>query len=254
MNSKIPVSKIAGLTAHKAGVDQSVALQFIKDLFVIIEEGLCNGETVTIESLGTFSKSLVSGEPIAFYPDPEFADDLNEAFSAFVPVELHDDVTDTMLDEIRTEEAVDTTRSTEIPANVTEPPEVDKEVLHEEPAVLPAVTPEVDTVNEQEKSNTVQSDAASTVMEVPAPEPEPAEDEVPPELPSDIEEEASATATEQPDIAEEEVEYVTVRHRKSRFGIGFVLGLIIGVALGVIGYIAYLVHVLQIPVENLIGY
>lgn len=46
------------------------------------------------------------------------------------------------------------------------------------------------------------------------------------------------------------MEYVVVRKSKSRFWLGLILGLLLGFATGVISFLAYIVKILDIQVEN----
>ncbi len=103
MSTKIPISRLASLIAEKTGCDPSEAVQFIKDLFIIVEDRVSKGEEITISGLGTFSKSAVAGEPIAYCPDKEFAAELNEDFSSFCPVTLPPEFPDEELSAIGTE-------------------------------------------------------------------------------------------------------------------------------------------------------
>ena len=56
--------------------------------------------------------------------------------------------------------------------------------------------------------------------------------------------------TSNDEIPEEEMEYVVVRKSKSRFWLGLILGLLLGFATGVISFLAYIVKILDIQVEN----
>lgn len=103
MSTKIPISRLGSLIAEKTGCDSSDAVQFIKDLFIIVEDRVSKGEEITISGLGTFSKSTVAGEPIAYCPDKEFAAELNEDFSSFSPVALPPELPDEELSAIGTE-------------------------------------------------------------------------------------------------------------------------------------------------------
>lgn len=52
-------------------------------------------------------------------------------------------------------------------------------------------------------------------------------------------------------IPEQEEEYVIVHGRKSRFWVGFIIGLVLGFAIGVIAFVAYLVNISVITPEKL---
>ena len=56
MNKKIPVSKLAELTAERAGCNAAEASQFIKDLFAIVESEIMTCGESEIAGLGKFIK------------------------------------------------------------------------------------------------------------------------------------------------------------------------------------------------------
>lgn len=281
MNNKIPLSKIAELTAKDAGVGQNESLQFVKDLFAVIEEDVSLGNEVTVPGLGKFSKSAVPGEPIAFEPDEDFAAEINEDFALFEPTEINDEVSDEALDAVSDTDIEETaTERTEEVAEVSEikAPETIEETspaVDEEPPALPETEIESEPVQPVElqpepvfaESVSVEEKVANPVCES-APEAcasapvhtekleESSKPEPPAESPAVTETVIETAAESEPEeavaIPEDEEEYVIVRHRKSRFWVGFILGLLIGFAIGVIAFLAYLVNYLNIPVENIV--
>lgn len=273
MNAKIPVSKLAELTATASGTTSAQALQFIKDLFAIIEDELSAGESVNIKGLGTFTKSGLPGQPIAYTPDPDFAQELNEEFSVFSPVELHDEVTTEMLASVETPEETDSPQpesqpEEEIP-DTELPPELPAELIEKHPITENQIESEIPAVDEA-KSETIQPETTvdikveseptakeNIIVEKLEPAPEPLATEIPDNA-NQADVSSTSAINEKPApakfIPEDEEEYVVVRRQKSRFGLGFVLGLLLGFALGIIAFLAYLISELNIPLENIVTY
>lgn len=272
MNEKIPVNRLAQDVASQVGCDSSEAQQFIKDLFAYVEAEVSAGNDVTIPGLGRFSKSTLPSEPIAFEPDAEYAAELNADFEMFSPTELNEGVTEEALDAVcssDTEESAETnveetpSAPEEAPQTQTESePEVSESIEPEkeddenqpvkeeesidEPAPVSVITEltEVETVT-TEVEVAPASDASESI-EVTAeaePESQPQNEEIPPEPAPAV---SQITA-----IPEQDEEYVIVRTRKSRFWTGFIIGLILGFALGVIAFVAYLVNISVITPEKL---
>lgn len=281
MNEKIPVNRLAQEVARAIGADTSEVQQFIKDLFAYVEAEVSAGSDVTVSGLGRFSKSTISGEPIAFEPDAEYAAALNADFDMFSPVELNDGVTEEALDEAGKETAPESLR----PAATDAEPEQERETAPESPQCEPTLT-ETDieqdvTVEIAEIPAEVPAEESTVAIESPAGEEltevvdepvvavendaqvetlseeiadsTPTEPETEP-TPEPAAESASETAPTAPLIApipEQEEEYVIVHGRKSRFWVGFIIGLILGFALGVIAFVAYLVNISVITPEKL---
>ena len=282
MNSRIPLNRIAELTAISTDSDNAVCLQFIKDLFSIVEEEVSCGNEVEIPGLGIFAKSGEIDEPISFIPDEDFAGRLNEAFAMFSPVELHDGVTEKELSEADIPEdtesviepkltgiaessespsgSLECQDTTDRPAESQSEPEID----HEREEKVTESVESVDMPDPQEmtepKEEQIPEDASSGVA-LPEPTGEENSETV------SLEELDSVIATDEielPDaivdlkpepssddeIPEEEMEYVVVRKSKSRFWLGLILGLLLGFAAGVISFLAYIVKILDIQVEN----
>ncbi|MDE6489074.1 MAG: HU family DNA-binding protein [Paramuribaculum sp.] len=277
MNAKIPISKLGSLIAEKTGCETSDAIQFIKDLFIIVEDRVSKGEEINIAGLGTFGKSSVQGEAIAYVPDKEFAMELNEDFSSFSPVVLPHGLseeelaaTDTSLTdhtpdgESSQEPQCQMESACETESSLTEAqmPDLESDVpeLHEEAVVT--------SLNEQPEEETTDSTApVEPTGEESAPVDSetvsPAEDE--PEQQTAIpvtvdlstaektEEAPEATADAKTDcLVEEAEEYVIVRKKKNYFWLGIFIGLILGFALGLMALFAYLVQNMKISIEDLI--
>ena len=281
MNSRIPLNRIAELTAISTNSDNAVCLQFIKDLFSIVEEEVSRGNEVAIPGLGIFAKSGEIDEPISFIPDEDFAGRINEAFAMFSPVELHDGVTEKELSEADIHEETESIIEPEL-TEVTESVESPSVFLECRDTDGPAESQsEMVTVHECEIEVTESVESADIRDSQDMTEPE--EEQIPEDAPSGValpettgeenseivslEESGSEIATEEielPDaivdlkpeptsddeIPEEEMEYVVVRKSKSRFWLGLILGLLLGFAAGVILFLAYIVKILDIQVEN----
>lgn len=291
MNEKIPVNRLAQEIAAAVGSSPSEVQQFIKDLFAYVEAEVSAGNDVSVPGLGRFSKSAVNGEPIAYEPDAEYAATLNADFEMFSPVELNDGVTEEAMEMAVTEEAVkEAEPDTELhrqPVAENEPepePETETELQHntgqETIFTAPAATSEDDAevepdaedcediVNEpedtddseeseDEANHVAATDKSEKVSDV--------KDELAVDIVTDAHVETIAeeeeVITEQPEtpaaeplmaaIPEQEEEYVIVHGRKSRFWVGFIIGLVLGFAIGVIAFVAYLVNISVITPEKL---
>lgn len=282
MNSRIPLNRIAELTAISTDSDNAVCLQFIKDLFSIVEEEVSCGNEVEIPGLGIFAKSGEIDEPISFIPDEDFAGRLNEAFSMFSPVELHDGVTEKELSEADIPENTESVIEPELTVitESSESPSGSLECRDTTDAQAESQSePEIDHEREVKVTESVESADMPDSQEITEPEdeqiPEEASSEV--ALPETTGEENSETvsleeldsviatdeielpdaivdlkpeSTSNDEIPEEEMEYVVVRKSKSRFWLGLILGLLLGFAAGVISFLAYIVKMLDIQVEN----
>lgn len=282
MNSRIPLNRIAELTAISTNYDNAVCLQFIKDLFSIVEEEVSRGNEVEIPGLGIFAKSGEIDEPISFIPDEDFAGRLNEAFSMFSPVELHDGVTEKELSEADIPENTESVIEPELTV-ITESSESPSGSLECQDATDAQAEsqsePEIDHEREAKVTESVESADMPDSQEITEPE----DEQIPEDASSGValtettgeeiletvslEELGSEIATEEielPDVTvdlkpeptsddeipEEEMEYVVVRKSKSRFWLGLILGLLLGFAAGVISFLAYIVKMLDIQVEN----
>lgn len=287
MNEKIPVNRLAQEIAAAVGSSPSEVQQFIKDLFAYVEAEVSAGNDVSVPGLGRFSKSAVNGEPIAYEPDAEYAATLNADFEMFSPVELSDGVTEEAMEMAVTEEAVkEAEPDTELhQQSVAEnEPEPETELQHntgpetiftapsatseDDAKVEPDAEDSEDIVNEpedtddseeseDEANHVAATDKSEKVSDV--------KDELAVDIVTDAHVETIAeeeeVITEQPEtpaaeplmaaIPEQEEEYVIVHGRKSRFWVGFIIGLVLGFAIGVIAFVAYLVNISVITPEKL---
>lgn len=288
MNEKIPVNRLAQEIAAAVGSSPSEVQQFIKDLFAYVEAEVSAGNDVSVPGLGRFSKSAVNGEPIAYEPDAEYAATLNADFEMFSPVELNDGVTEEAMEMAVTEEAVkEAEPDTElhqqpVAENEAEPEtglqhNTGQETVFTAPAatsedddakVGPDAEDSEDIVNEHEDADdsaesedeanhAAATDKSEKVSDV--------KDELAVDIVTDAHVETIAeeeeVITQQPEtpaaeplmaaIPELEEEYVIVHGRKSRFWVGFLIGLVLGFAIGVIAFVAYLVNISVITPEKL---
>lgn len=282
MNSRIPLNRIAELTAISTNSDNAVCLQFIKDLFSIVEEEVSRGNEVEIPGLGIFAKSGEIDEPISFIPDEDFAGRINEAFAMFSPVELHDGVTEKELSEAdiheETESVIESelteiTESSESPSGSLECRDITDGPAESQSETVTVHECEIEVTESVESADIPYSQDMTELEEEQIPEDAPSGVALPETTGEEnsetvsLEESGSEIATEEielPDVTvdlkpeptsddeipEEEMEYVVVRKSKSRFWLGLILGLLLGFAAGVISFLAYIVKILDIHVEN----
>lgn len=92
MNQKIPFPQISARLAEMCKITQAEAEEFGKVFFDIIAETLCNGESVKIKGIGTFSPTHDSAQPVEFTPDSVIADAINAPFAMFEPEALSEAV------------------------------------------------------------------------------------------------------------------------------------------------------------------
>lgn len=230
MNSKIPFNRLAAIIAEDASISTASAESFIKEFFALISEKVLEGDKVVVKGLGTFSKSDIPDQPVAFEPSSDLAENINAPFSMFSPEELHSAVTNEMLDEITTATSEDDDSEEEViierPSVATAEIEIetDDESTDEHQVITPppyVATDEI-AVNKPEPQTRDEKPAATIDTEETAYTPKPV---------TKIEitqTEDSEDEDDSPDVADEN----TPAHRGPGFGIGILIGIIIGIAIG----------------------
>ncbi len=98
MNRKITLNQLADSIAKSTGSNSLTAKTFIQDLTDVIAEALSKGKSVTIKGLGTFSVSDDIDPSVIWHPDESLAENINQPFEAFEPVELEEGVTEEILE------------------------------------------------------------------------------------------------------------------------------------------------------------
>ncbi len=109
MNERLNISDLAGLLAEYTGKDKKVAELFLRELLVVISDGLLVDKIVKVKGLGTFKVIVVeeresvhvnTGErflipahsKLTFTPDKDLKELVNKPFSSFEAIELHEGV------------------------------------------------------------------------------------------------------------------------------------------------------------------
>lgn len=101
MKETIAFPQLVGLVAEKASTTERMSELFLQELFAVVTQELNDGKSVTIKGLGTFKMTKNESEKdVVFTPDKELANAVNAPFSQFEAVELSDEVTSEMLNEI----------------------------------------------------------------------------------------------------------------------------------------------------------
>lgn len=104
MNETVTLSQIIARLAKITGTSPLTARSFLKVFFATIEKELIAGEPVTVKGIGTFRRTdgPLAPSPVAFIPDPEVAEEINQPFSMFEAVELDDDISEEELSAVDT--------------------------------------------------------------------------------------------------------------------------------------------------------
>lgn len=93
MNNIIPISRLAELLAARTGRDEKWCNHFVREYFGLAEASLSSGENVSIKGFGSFTLTSDSENPVAFTADPALAAAVNAPFEAFSPIKLGADET-----------------------------------------------------------------------------------------------------------------------------------------------------------------
>ena len=140
MNNTITLSQLITQLAKATGVDNNTARKFIRTLFSTIEETLEEGQSISINHLGTFRRGdtdqFSRRGVVVFIPDKAVSDELNRPFEMFEPVELAEGV---VFDEPKEDP------QPEVNAPEPQPEVIVKETVKEpEPIVVSAPEPVVE--------------------------------------------------------------------------------------------------------------
>lgn len=163
MNNKITLNQLAERIAKTTGSNEQTAKAFVQDLTEIIAEALAKGKSVTIKGFGTFSVSDEGESPVIWRPDENLAENVNQPFAAFEPVELEDEVTEEILegkqtaepDAPTTQEPVETEKTTEDePQPEEQPAEERPDTAHTEETTAETSAPEQTEAEEQPQEET----------------------------------------------------------------------------------------------------
>lgn len=187
MDAKLNHSDFSALLAKQCNISATKADNFTKAFFDILVEGLESDGIVKINGLGTFkmvdvasrgSVNVNTGEKIeikghrklTFLPADTLKDNVNQPFAMFEPVEVDDDYTDDVTEEITSEESLApateapeetpapaTEDTEESPAPVAEVPEESPAPASEAPEETPAPTEKMADAKETPAAETKKS-------------------------------------------------------------------------------------------------
>lgn len=251
MNRKIPLRVLAESVAEATGMSMDASQQFIKDAFSLIGDELKNGETVDFPGLGVFSVSQNHDCPVSFKAAPQIADDLNAPFAMFEPMVMGENVSEEELNAITVDDNSTAPAISVDAESLTSVPEISEESL------------ECDIESNADGGGT-RSDVVGIEMDV---EPEEMAIAIEEELPTENMLDAVADENNEESrvsedsfqldenvqntesshyihyIEEDDEEYVTeTEPQSSRFWIGFIVGLLAGLLIGAIGFIAVILY------------
>lgn len=232
MNNIVNLSELITRVAKVTGTDTNTARRFLRGFFATIEDGLAEGESVSIKNIGTFRRnsdplSGMSGA-VVFIPDNAVSEEVNKPFSMFEPVELADGIEPAELDQA---EEPQEEPAPEEPVHEPEPKETtlpEETSAPEEPArpydVAAITEPETVEIRHEDAPDPILAESVTT--EIPAapihtqPEPElEAEPEPAEEEPAEEEPAEESTPDEEP-------------RRRSLLWLWIAIGLIAGGGLG----------------------
>lgn len=94
MNKILPLPDIAYRLAEQCGIDNATALEFVRNYFEVIAEGLAAGELVNAKGLGTFQYTAETDKVVKFTPAEDLKQSINAPFEAFSPLELPNNISE----------------------------------------------------------------------------------------------------------------------------------------------------------------
>lgn len=133
MNAKVTMPDLVAQVAESTRTTKRMSELFLRELFATITQSLLDGESVSVDGLGTFKADAADG--VTFTPAAALARVLNQPFEAFEPVELSDDLTNDMLAELLSPAPAEPSAEPAEPVEAAEPEET-------QPAPMPAPAPE----------------------------------------------------------------------------------------------------------------
>ena len=133
MNAKVTMHDLVAQVAESTRTTKRMSELFLRELFATITQSLLDGESVSVDGLGTFKADAAAG--VTFTPAAALARVLNQPFEAFEPVELSDDLTDDMLAELLSPAPAEPSAEPAEPVEAAEPEET-------QPAPMPAPEPQ----------------------------------------------------------------------------------------------------------------
>lgn len=86
MNDTVTLPRLAELVATLSSCQYVDAEKFVKAFFEHLEDALAVSDEVTIDDLGTFSRTSEQENPIVFRPAQSIAEALNQPFEMFEPI------------------------------------------------------------------------------------------------------------------------------------------------------------------------
>lgn len=240
MNNKITFNQLSERVATATGLSIPGAESMIKEFFALVSDSLLSGESVNVNGLGTFSLSGDANAPVSFIPDKGTETRVNAPFSLFQPEVLGNGVTEELLASASSDETA---------------PRPEKDIQIIEPTVDRAETKQVNneveaTVNEIHETPVYPQQPPVVIPPVVIPSiPDnntpPTEETVAEETTVfNNETEPGLTANDETTYYqndnEEDDEPIDNGASNSRFGIGFIVGLITGLAIGALGVFIYM--------------
>lgn len=286
MNEKIPLRTLAEGISRRSGCDVDIVQSYVKTLFAIVSDNLLNGDSVTINGLGTFTPIPNPDEPLRFAADNDLACELNAPFAMFKAVDFSGEIDLDQLDRITSSTVDDAEMHSEPEADQPQADEsentfsrddandtgyTESEVTHEDAAT---------TAHENDISGEIEGDVehCESQLDKPIGLVDEAIDSA--DTPTEVDEAVEAKSTqmqaeyvtgdldesddtefadtiktsedndayivESSEIPEEDEEYVEYHYpTKSRFGIGFLLGLITGLVVGALCFVGYVLYFVE---------
>lgn len=247
MNKKLPLRSLAENVSNRTGIEFESSQTFVKTMFNLVGEQLLHGEVVAINGIGEFSSSHNPEEPIRFTVDPLLFDELNAPFSMFNSVDIPIDIDYKELidlsnessekSEIQTEDIEESTISNEFPSENIDTAKSEEVVDVVAPIQSEEIEPLVNSENvSQEPEINTEIGCEDVQINVSGEE---AENYIDPA----IEVESSII----PEEEEEFIEFCEVDENapKSKFGLGFLLGLISGLIVGALCFVGYILYFVE---------
>lgn len=260
MNNKIPLRCLAENVADRTGENVDKSLSFVKSLFLIISNKLLDGEAVSLGGFGEFSVTQNPEEPVRFNVDRDFADELNAPFAMFNSVEIPKGVSSTELFEA-IQDFFDENHESPNTENKEDELLSEKDINTEVKLTKPQEEPQPEAVifdlgsNEEacsEINTPVESNTSDVIIDVPittdesiADDKQICEEEIKENIeiysePSPIVD-SSIIPTDEEEYYEDNDEEI----HKSRFGLGFVLGLTVGLIIGALAFVGYILYFVE---------